>query len=394
MERASGFRRHTSHIRVGHFHRAAACQTSCACHAKRCRRQLPARVRGQGIRMGFRKNHIVAACQRCVFLHIQRFRTKRCTRFRGQALCIQRRHVKRSVRRFYRRAASFCGQGADRHVCLCFDFRIACRSRERACVYTAIGRNNKRACFCFGECDIVICIDGRALLCAEFLEGELSLGGDLHVSFFRSEIATRKGRIFAVRVGEVTAGGKGTVFDGSFIRDAHRSRLCDIDVIGERARVGDIHRRAGHRRFSHCRISASVIRERTACGKGAVLDGPFIRDAHRPRFCGIRAGRQLAAVCDGHRTSLCGIGAVFDGSFIGEGDRTAGQCDIFHDTVSPLLSTVAAPPVSVAFWMDAVFLTVSFVVPSTFAPLRSASLVRVVSAPVKVPPDIVPPFAL
>ena len=61
MERCSCFRRHTSHIRVGHFHRAAACQTNCACHAKRCRRQLPARVRGQGIRMGFRKNHIATA---------------------------------------------------------------------------------------------------------------------------------------------------------------------------------------------------------------------------------------------------------------------------------------------------------------------------------------------
>ena len=61
LERCSCFRRHTSHIRVGHFHRAAACQTSCASHAKRCRRQLPARVRGQGIRMGFRKNHIAAA---------------------------------------------------------------------------------------------------------------------------------------------------------------------------------------------------------------------------------------------------------------------------------------------------------------------------------------------
>ena len=296
MERASGICHHTSHGRFAHFHRTAA-------------------------------------CQRCVFLHIQRFRTKRCTRFRGQALCIQRRHAKRSIRRFYRRAASFCDQGADRQVCLCFDFRIACRSRERVCVYTAAGRNSKRACFCFGERDIVICIDGRALLCAEFLEGELSLGGDLHVSFFRSEIATRKGRIFAVRVGEVTAGGKGTVFDGSFIRDAHRSRLCGIAAIGERARVGDVHRRAGHRCFSHCRISVSVIRERTACGKSSVLDGLVVRDAHRPCFCGVCPRRQLAAVGDGHRTSLCGIGAVFDGSFIREGDRTAGQRDIFHDTV-------------------------------------------------------------
>ena len=61
MERASGICHHTSHGRFGHFHRTAACQTSCASHAKRCRRQLPARVRGQGIRMGFRKNHIAAA---------------------------------------------------------------------------------------------------------------------------------------------------------------------------------------------------------------------------------------------------------------------------------------------------------------------------------------------
>ena len=71
-----------------------------------------------------------------MFLHIQRFRTKRCTRFRGQALRIQRRHAKRSVRRFDRRAASFCGQGANRHICLCSDRRIACRS-ERARIYAA-----------------------------------------------------------------------------------------------------------------------------------------------------------------------------------------------------------------------------------------------------------------
>ena len=72
-----------------------------------------------------------------MFLHIQRFRTKRCSGFRGQDLRIQRRHAKCSVRRFDRRAASFCGQCANRHVFLCGDFRIACRSRERARVYAA-----------------------------------------------------------------------------------------------------------------------------------------------------------------------------------------------------------------------------------------------------------------
>ena len=432
IERCSCFRRYTSHIRVGHFHRAAACQTNCACHAKRCRRQLPARVRGQGIRMGFRKNHIATAGEFCVFLHIQRFRTKRCTRFRGQALCIQRRHAKRSVRRFYRRAASFCGQGADRHVCLCFDFRIAYRSRERACVYTAAGRNSKRACFCFGERDIVICLDGRVILRAEFLDLEHAMCGDLCLSFFRDQGAARERGPCGIGIGEIAMRGILAIFDRALIRDAHRprfrgvragrqlaavfdghcSRLCGIAAIGERARVGYVHRRTGHRCFSHCRISVSVIRERTACGESSVLDGLAVRDAHRPCFCDVRAGRQLAAVFDGHRsrlcgiaaigerarvgyvhrrtghrcfshcrisvsvirertacgessvldglavrdahrpcfcgvcprrqlaavgdghrTSLCGIGAVFDGSFIREGDRTAGQRDIFHDTV-------------------------------------------------------------
>ena len=87
--------------------------------------------------MGFRKNHIVAACQRCVFLHIQRFRAKRCSGFRGQDLRIQRRHAKRSVCRFDRRAASFCLQRANRRIRLRFDFRIACRSRDCARVYAA-----------------------------------------------------------------------------------------------------------------------------------------------------------------------------------------------------------------------------------------------------------------
>ena len=184
MERASCICRHTSHGRVGHFHRATACQTSCASYAKRCRRQFPARFRGQGIRMGFRKNHIAAAGEFCVFLHIQRFRTKRCTRFRGQALCIQRSPVKFAVCRFDRCAAGFCLQRADRRICLCSDFRIACRSRERTRVYTASRRNSKRACFCFVERDIVICLDGRAILRAEFLDLEHAMCGDLCLSFF------------------------------------------------------------------------------------------------------------------------------------------------------------------------------------------------------------------
>ena len=316
MERASGIYHHTSHGRFAHFHRTAA-------------------------------------CQRCVFLHIQRFRTKRCTRFRGQALCIQRRHAKRFVRRFYRRAASFCGQGADRHVCLCFDFRIACRSRERACVYTAAGRNSKRACFCFGERDIVICLDGRVILRAEFLDLEHAMCGDLCLSFFRDQGAARERGPCGIGIGEIAMRGILAIFDRALIRDAHRprfrgvragrqlatvfdghcSRLCGIAAIGEHARVGYVHRRTGHRCFSHCRISVSVIRERTACGESSVLDGLAVRDAHRPCFCGVCPRRQLAAVFDGHRTSLCGIAAVLDASFIHEDDRTAGQRDIFHDTV-------------------------------------------------------------
>ena len=82
MERCSCFRRHTSHIRFAHFHHATA-------------------------------------CQRCVFLRIQR------------------RHVKFAFGRFNRRAASFCGQCADRRIRFRFDFRIACRSRERARIYAA-----------------------------------------------------------------------------------------------------------------------------------------------------------------------------------------------------------------------------------------------------------------
>ena len=253
-----------------------------------------------------------------MFLHIQRFRTKRCTRFRGQALCIQRRHIKRCVRRFYRRAASFCGQGADRHVCLCFDFRIACRSRERACVYTAAGRNSKRACFCFGERDIVICLDGRAILRAEFLDLEHAMCGDLCLSFFRDQGAIFERGFCGIGIGEIAAGGILAIFDRALIRDVHRP-LRGVHAGRQLAAVFD-----GHR------ISL--------CGIGAIFDGSFIRDVHRPRFCGVRAGRQLAAVFDGHRTSLCGMAAVLDGPFIREGDRTAGQRDVFHDTAFAVVS--------------------------------------------------------
>ena len=113
--------------------------------------------------------------------------------------------------------------------------------------------------------------------------------------------------------------------------DGHRSRLCGIAAIGERARVGDVHRRAGHRCFSHCRISVSVIRERTACGESSVLDGLAVRDTHRPCFRGVLTRRQLAAVCDGHRSRFRSIAAILGSSFIGEGDRTAGQRDVFHE---------------------------------------------------------------
>ena len=112
--------------------------------------------------------------------------------------------------------------------------------------------------------------------------------------------------------------------------DGHRSRFRGIAAIGERARVGDVHRRAGHRRFSHCRISVSVIRERTACGESSVLDGLAVRDTHRPCFRGVLTRRHLAAVRDGH-CAACGIAAILGGSFIGEGERTAGQRDVFHE---------------------------------------------------------------
>ena len=289
-----------------------------------------------------------------MFLHIQRFRTKRCTRFRGQALCIQRRHVKRSIRRFYRRAASFCLQRADRRIFLCGDRRIAGLSRERSCVYTAAGRNSKRACFCFGERDIVICLDGRVILRAEFLDLEHAMCGDLCLSFFRDQGAARERGPCGIGIGEIAMRGILAIFDRALIRDAHRprfrgvragrqlaavfdghcSRLCGIAAIGERARVGDVHRRASHRCFSHCRISVSVIRERTACGESSVLDGLAVRDAHRPCFCGVRAGRQLAAVFDGHRSRLCGIAAIGERARVGDVHRRAGHRCFSHCRIS------------------------------------------------------------
>ena len=199
----------------------------------------------------------------------------------------------------------------------------------------------------------MICLDGRVILRAEFLDLEHAMCGDLCLSFFRDQGAARERGPCGIGIGEIAMRGILAIFDRALIRDAHRprfrgvragrqlaavfdghcSRLCGIAAIGERTRVGYVHRRTGHRCFSHCRISVSVIRERTACGESSVLDGLAVRDAHRPCFCGVCPRRQLAAVGDGHRTSLCGIGAVFDGSFIREGDRTAGQRDIFHDTV-------------------------------------------------------------
>ena len=159
----------------------------------------------------------------------------------------------------------------------------------------------------------MICLDGRAILRAEFLDLEHAVGGDLCLSFFRDQGAVREGGLGDISIGEVAAGGIGAVFDGSFIRDVHRPRFRGVHAGRQLAAVGD-----GHR------ISL--------CGIGAVFNGSFIRDAHRIRLRGVCPRRQLAAIPDGHRTSLCGMAAVLNGSFIREGDRTAGQRDVFHDT--------------------------------------------------------------
>ena len=138
MERASCICRHTSHVCIRDVHRAAAREFRFACGAQFLRHfELPARIRGQGIRMGFRKSHISATREFYVFFHIQRFRAKRSPRFRGQALCMQRRHTKRAFHRFDRRTASFRLQRADRRIFLCSDRHIACHRRERARVYAA-----------------------------------------------------------------------------------------------------------------------------------------------------------------------------------------------------------------------------------------------------------------
>ena len=295
VERASGICRHTPHGRIGHFHRATACEF-------------------------------------CVFLRVQR------------------RHVKFAFGRFDGCASSFRFQRADRHVRLGVDARVASRSRERICLHAAAGRNSKCACFCFGERDIVIGLDGRTVLGGELLEQEHAMGRDLRLSFFGRHLAFGNRRAFVIRIGEIAARGIRTVLDGSFICDPHRSRrgvlarrqlaaVCDghrsrfrgIAAIGERARVGDVHRRAGHRCFCHCRISISVIGERTIRGESSVLDGLAVRDTHRPCFRGVLTRRQLAAVCDGHRTRFRSIAAILGSSFIGEGERTAGQRDIFHE---------------------------------------------------------------
>ena len=160
----------------------------------------------------------------------------------------------------------------------------------------------------------MICLDGRTILRAEFLDLEHAMCDDLCLSFFRDQGAVREGGLCDIGIGEVAAGGIGAVFDGSFIRDVHRPRFRGVRARRQLAAVGDGHRTS-------------------LCGMAAIFDGSFIRDAHRPCFCGVCPRRQLAAVFDGHRTSLCGIAAVLEGSFIREDDRTAGQCDIFHDTV-------------------------------------------------------------
>ena len=149
----------------------------------------------------------------------------------------------------------------------------------------------------------MICLDGRTILRAEFLDLEHAMCDDLCLSFFRDQGAVREGGLCDISIGEVAAGGIGAVFDGSFIRDVHRPRFRGVRARRQLAAVGDGHRTS-------------------LCGMAAIFDGSFIRDAHRP-LRSVRAGRQLAAVFDGHRTSLCGIGAVLDGSFIRQGDLCA-----------------------------------------------------------------------
>ena len=217
---------------------------ACLSHERACVYAARCRFCGKRSRGYFSHFHRTTACQRCVFL------------------CIQRSHIKFAFGCFDGCAAGFCLQRADRRICLCSDRRIACRSRERIRLHAAAGRDSKRACFCFVDRGIAICIDGRVILRAEFLDLEHAVGGDLRLSFFRDQGAVREGGSCGIGIGEIAVGG--------------------------------------------------IL---------AIFDRALIRDAHRPRFRSVRAGRQLAAVCDGHRSRFCGIGAVFDGSFIRDTHR-------------------------------------------------------------------------
>ena len=198
----------------------------------------------------------------------------------------------------------------------------------------------------------MICLDGRAILRAEFLDLEHAVGGDLCLSFFRDQGAVREGGLCDISIGEVAAGGIGAVFDGSFIRDVHRPRfrgvhagrqlaavcdghrtsLCGIAAVLDGSFIRDVHRPLRGVRAGRQLAAVGDGHRISLCGIGAVFNGSFIRDAHRIRLRGVCPRRQLAAIPDGHRTSLCGMAAVLNGSFIREGDRTAGQRDVFHDT--------------------------------------------------------------
>ena len=130
----------------------------------------------------------------------------------------------------------------------------------------------------------MICLDGRAILRAEFLDLEHAVGGDLCLSFFRDQGAVREGGLCDIGIGEVAAGGIGAVFDGSFIRDTHRIRLRGVLASRQLAAIPDGHRTS-------------------LCGIAAVLDGSFIRDPHRP-LRGVHAATHLARIGD-----VCGSAA-------------------------------------------------------------------------------------
>ena len=334
VERCSCFRCHTVHVCIRDVHRVATREFRVFLHTKRFRAKRSPCFHGQALCIRTFQRHSATACQRCVFL------------------CIQRSHIKFAFGRFDRRVASFRLQRAERHICLRFDFRIACLSRERSRFHTAAGRDSKRARFCFGERDIVISLNCRAILRAESLDPEHAMRGDLRLSFYRDQGSIFERGPFSIGIGEIAAGGIGAVFDGSFIRDAHRplrgvcaerqlAAVCDghcsrfrgIAAMGERAGIGDAHRRAGHRCFACRTVSASVIRERAACGIGAVFDGSFIRDIHRS--CrGIRPHSQLAAVRHSHRARFRGIAAVGERTGVDDIRRRAGHRCFACRTVS------------------------------------------------------------